>query len=67
MEDPALLLICYDRPEYLSRTLNSLAGLDGLSKFHLYISQVCYAHMSAPNIIAAVSRGIMMTRPGSLM
>lgn len=40
MRDPALLLICYDRPEYLKRTIKSLAGLEGLTDLKVYISQV---------------------------
>lgn len=40
MPRPAILLFCYNRPEYLRQTLGSLASLDGLSQFAVYISQV---------------------------
>jgi hypothetical protein len=37
----ALLVICYNRPDYLKRTLNSiLKGMPTYNRPHLYISQV---------------------------
>lgn len=39
MLDPAIILFCYNRPEYLDQTLKSLAGLPQLKKFAVYVSQ----------------------------
>lgn len=39
LADPAILLLCYDRPAYLDTTLQSLLGLPGLEAFAVYISQ----------------------------
>ena len=40
MPSPAIILFCYNRPHYLRQTLASLAGLAGLSRYTLYVSQV---------------------------
>mmetsp|Transcript_11262 Transcript_11262/g.33832 ORF Transcript_11262/g.33832 Transcript_11262/m.33832 type:complete len:752 (-) Transcript_11262:379-2634(-) len=39
MPDPAIILFCYNRSDYLERTLKSLSSLEGLDQFALYISQ----------------------------
>lgn len=41
MPNPAIILFCYNRVQYLNATLHSLAALPGLNRFHVYISQVC--------------------------
>lgn len=39
LPDPAIILFCYNRPDYLDATLQSLASLPGLERFSIYISQ----------------------------
>jgi len=39
LPNPAILLFCYNRPDYLNQTLDSLFHLHGLDKFHVIISQ----------------------------
>lgn len=40
MPNPAIIVFCYNRTDYLNQTLHSLMGLQGLSRYSLYISQV---------------------------
>ena len=37
--NPAILLICYNRPKYLQKTLKSLTEVTGWSQYPVYISQ----------------------------
>ena len=39
MASPALLVICYNRPDYLADTLTSLASVVGVERYPLFISQ----------------------------
>lgn len=39
MQDPAIILFCYNRSHYLDRTFSSLVDLPQLGKFALYISE----------------------------
>ena len=39
MASPAVIVFCYNRPRYLEQTLASLASLEGLSRFAVYVSQ----------------------------
>lgn len=39
--DPAVILFCFNRTDYLNKTLTSLAALPGLSQFTVIISQAC--------------------------
>lgn len=39
MRSPALLVICYNRPDYLADTLTSLARLPGVERYPVYVSQ----------------------------
>ncbi len=40
MADPAILVFCYTRAAYLNQTVASLASLEGLRRFAVYVSQV---------------------------
>jgi len=51
MEDPALLLICFDRPDYLRRTIGSLSSLSRIGELTVYISQD--GHHEGVNKVAA--------------
>lgn len=39
MANPAIIVFCYNRTDYLNQTLHSLLGLQGLQRYSLYISQ----------------------------
>jgi len=39
LPDPALVLFCYSRPEYLASTLESLAHVDQIGSLSIYIAQ----------------------------
>lgn len=39
LRNAALLLICYNRPDYLRRTLDSLFALEGVNRWPVYVSQ----------------------------
>lgn len=40
MADPALIVFCFNRSDYLNQTLHSLLGLRGLEHYTVYVSQV---------------------------
>lgn len=40
MADPALIVFCFNRSDYLNQTLHSLLGLQGLERYTVYVSQV---------------------------
>ena len=40
MADPALIVFCFNRSDYLNQTLHSLLGLRGLDRYTVYVSQV---------------------------
>lgn len=40
MPDPALIVFCFNRSDYLNQTLHSLLGLRGLDRYTVYVSQV---------------------------
>jgi hypothetical protein len=42
MKDPALVVLAYNRPGLLERTLASLNAVKGISRFRLYVSQQGY-------------------------
>jgi hypothetical protein len=48
--DPAVVLFCYARPNYLNQTLTSLARLPGLRNYSVYVSQ----DGTFPNVSAAI-------------
>jgi hypothetical protein len=39
MDAPALVVLAYNRPQYLRTTLESLTQVPGISRFKLYVSQ----------------------------
>ena len=39
LQHAAMLLLCYNRPEYLQKTLTSLFGVEGASTLPVYVSQ----------------------------
>ena len=39
LQHAAMLLLCYNRPEYLEKTLTSLFGVEGASTLPVYVSQ----------------------------
>ena len=39
LQHAAMLLLCYNRPEYLDKTLTSLFGVEGASMLPVYVSQ----------------------------
>ena len=39
LPNPAIIIFCFNRTDYLNQTLHSLAGLEGLSRFAVYVSQ----------------------------
>jgi hypothetical protein len=40
MDSPAVIVFCYNRVSYLNQTLHSLASLEGLGRYTVYVSQV---------------------------
>ena len=40
LENPAVIVFCYNRVGYLNQTLHSLANLTGLERYTVYVSQV---------------------------
>ena len=66
MKDPALLLICFNRPKYLERTIESLSRLEGLKEMTVYISQDGNVDRDVTRIAkAAVGRGGALAPPVS--
>jgi alpha-1,3-mannosyl-glycoprotein beta-1,2-N-acetylglucosaminyltransferase len=64
MQDPALLLICFNRPKYLQRTIESLAKLKGLDAMSVYVSQDGNVDREVTRIAkAAVASGGILAPP----
>ena len=48
LPNPAIIVFCFNRTDYLNVTLHSLLGLQGLERYHVYVSQVGWA---APAVV----------------
>lgn len=64
MENPALVVLAFNRPDYLRTTLESLESVKGLTRFSLYISQDG-DHEEVAEVIAAHPSFVHLTHKRS--